>query len=1037
MSDDPLIGRQLANFLIERAIGRGGMAQVYYGQDVKLERPVAIKVIDVRLRGNPAYAERFVREAKAVAKWRHDHIIQIYYADDEEDLYYFAMEYIDGQSLDKRLAEYRERGEPIPAEEIVRLGRAIGEALDYAHEQGVIHRDVKPANVMVAEDGRVVLTDFGLALDVEQGSMGEVFGSSHYIAPEQARRSADAVPQSDLYALGVILYEMLTGVVPFDDPSPTAVAIQHITQEVPPPRQVNPDISEATEAVLLQALAKDPAERYQSGAELMGALAQALGVSGGPVEPSEPALPPPTPVSGAASGGQSGEDSLIGRELGEYRLEALLGRGGMARVYRGLDVRLNRRVAIKVIDTPFRADEDYIMRFEREAQAIAQLEHPHIVRLYHYNEAEGLLYMAMQYIEGRNLHAVLKEYRQQQTFMPPEEMAQIIREICLALDYAHSKGVIHRDIKPSNIMLDEQGNIILTDFGLALLTEVGTRGEIFGSPHYIAPEQAVSSANVVSQSDLYAVGVILYEMVTGIVPFDAENMLDIAMLHMTEPPPSPRDYRPDISPELEAVVLKSLDKEPSDRYPTGEALAAALEEALSLKAAAEEPAPAPPPPAGVVAPAAEASPPVQAETEPASSELPPPPAGTSPPEAETQAEAPSITSVIAAQTPGSATPPSRPSFAEQAQKLAPPYAIALIALLLVILLIAGFLLTRGGDEETTEPTPPASPAAAGQVIDATEQPVPPTPTTFATDLPLTPTPLPVTPTPAAVVAPSPTATPLEAPTDSPAPLPKLPYRLLFTRWDGNTHTLWLLNLENGEEQAIQEFAASPGWSDKKDFVAFLGEEEIPQGDRGVWKVSLGGGGLEQLKSDGNARSVALSPDGKLVAYTANHGGPDIRVYFVDERGKDKAGEIVGEEPTWSPDGKWLAVRACRDNTCGLWVVRQNDDANARILTWASSDGLPAWSPDGDKIAFSRGEWKDIYVIDAEGEADPQLLTDAPGHDTLPVWTPDNEYIIFRTARADRWQIYIMKADGSDQQLLVADAPISDNWVEDRMAVIGD
>jgi serine/threonine protein kinase len=229
MADDPLIGRQLANFKIERFIGRGGMAQVYYGQDVNLQRPVAIKVIDARYRGDVAYAKRFIREARTMAKWRHENIVQVYYADVEDGLYYFAMEYIEGPDLSELMFQYIEKGELMLYDGVLHIGRAIASALDYAHQRGVIHRDVKPSNVLVARDQRVVLTDFGLAMDVQEDTLGETFGTPHYIAPEQARRSADAVPQSDLYSLGVILYEMLTGTVPFDDPSPASLALQHLT----------------------------------------------------------------------------------------------------------------------------------------------------------------------------------------------------------------------------------------------------------------------------------------------------------------------------------------------------------------------------------------------------------------------------------------------------------------------------------------------------------------------------------------------------------------------------------------------------------------------------------------------------------------------------------------------------------------------------------------------------------------------------------------------------------------------------------------
>lgn len=613
---DPLIGQQLANFRIERLIGRGGMAQVYYGWDIRLERPVAVKVIDARYRDNPTYAQRFIREAQAVAAWRHENIIQIYYADDQDGLYYFAMEFIDGADLGSLLQQYADDGELMGHEDVVMVGRAVAAALDYAHQKGVIHRDVKPANVMVTSEGRVVLSDFGLAMDIEQGSLGEVFGSPHYISPEQARSSADAVPQSDLYSLGVMLYEMLTGVVPFDDPSSTTVALQHMTLPPPRPCEINPNLNAETEAVLLRALSKQPDARYQSGSELMDALEAALS---GITRPTRiaPLPPPPAEITSppqpttrptrravsphsltlsllsvgdrvsrhreshqhaAASPTTSpSDDSLIGQQFDEYRLDSLLGKGGMARVYKGMDVNLQRAVAIKVIDVPFQADSEYAARFKLEAQAIARLEHPHIVSLYRYGQAQGQLYMAMRYVEGLDLSAVLKTFHENQAFIEPADALKIVREIGLALDYAHEQGVIHRDVKPSNILIDKQGNTVLTDFGLALLTEVGTRGEIFGSPHYMAPEQAISSARVVPQTDLYAMGVILYEMFTGQLPFDAPDPLDVAMMQMSEQPPQPCEIRPQLDPAIQEVILKAMDKEPANRYQSGQELADALE----------------------------------------------------------------------------------------------------------------------------------------------------------------------------------------------------------------------------------------------------------------------------------------------------------------------------------------------------------------------------------------------------------------------------------------------------------------------------
>lgn len=276
------------------------------------------------------------------------------------------------------------------------------------------------------------------------------------------------------------------------------------------------------------------------------------------------------------------EDPLIGRQMDEYRVEALLGQGGMARVYRGRDTRLQRDVAIKVIDVPFRDESDYMQRFEREARAIASLTHPHIVALYRYGEAEGLLYMAMSYIPGSDLGQLLQTYEAEGAWMDPGVIAALASQIGAALDYAHERGVIHRDVKPSNIVLAPEGQAVLTDFGLVLLEAVGTRGEVLGTPNYLAPEQAISSAGALPQSDLYALGVILYRAFTGRLPFTGADPLEVALMQVTEVPPAPRTYRPDLSPAVEAVILKAMAKDPAARYQTGAALAGALAEALGL-----------------------------------------------------------------------------------------------------------------------------------------------------------------------------------------------------------------------------------------------------------------------------------------------------------------------------------------------------------------------------------------------------------------------------------------------------------------------
>ncbi|MBI5928613.1 MAG: serine/threonine protein kinase [Chloroflexi bacterium] len=277
------------------------------------------------------------------------------------------------------------------------------------------------------------------------------------------------------------------------------------------------------------------------------------------------------------------DDPLIGTYLDEFRVTELLGRGNMASVYKGHDSTLNREVAIKVIDTHGGLEaSDLKMRLEREAQSMAQLDHPHIVRIYRLGYARDLVYLAMEFIQGADFESVLRAYYEDGEFIKEDDMLRIINEICDALDYAHSRGIIHRDVKPSNIMLDRLGRSVLADFGLALIQSIGTRGNVVGTPHYVAPEQFISSARVVPQTDFYAVGIMVYRMLTGYLPFDGDNPMEVAMMRLDQDPPDPREYRPDLSGDLAAVVMKMLAREPQYRYPNGGELVSALRSALGL-----------------------------------------------------------------------------------------------------------------------------------------------------------------------------------------------------------------------------------------------------------------------------------------------------------------------------------------------------------------------------------------------------------------------------------------------------------------------
>jgi serine/threonine protein kinase len=279
----------------------------------------------------------------------------------------------------------------------------------------------------------------------------------------------------------------------------------------------------------------------------------------------------------------SGTDPIIGKKLGDYIIVDILGQGGMARVYRGIDKKLNRYAAVKIIDAHLiREDqEEYRQRFQNEARAIARLNHPNIVGIYQFDQVGTIYYMAMSFIEGKDLRTILKQHARNNTRMRYSEIIQVIYDIGSALDYAHSEGVIHRDIKPSNIMITTNGRrSVLTDFGLALSVPEGTVGNTFGSAHYIAPEQAVSSAQAVPQSDIYSLGVVLFEMLTNRVPFNDPSAMAVAMKHLNEPPPPPSRVNPNIPPKIDQIVLKALDKDPKRRFPTGVAMAQALQTAF-------------------------------------------------------------------------------------------------------------------------------------------------------------------------------------------------------------------------------------------------------------------------------------------------------------------------------------------------------------------------------------------------------------------------------------------------------------------------
>jgi serine/threonine protein kinase len=271
-------------------------------------------------------------------------------------------------------------------------------------------------------------------------------------------------------------------------------------------------------------------------------------------------------------------DQLIGQTLGRYRITEALGEGGMAQVFKAFQPGLERVVAVKVLPEYYMRDERFLARFQREAQAIAHLSHPNILPVYDFGREGDLTYIVMQYVDGGTLKDLLDDE------LPYERIGDLLGQAADALDYAHGQGILHRDVKPSNMLIERRQRVLLSDFGLAKMVgdqeSITATGVGIGTPAYMSPEQG-QGEGVDARTDVYALGVILYEMVTGRVPFRAETPMAVIIKHVTAPLPLPRSINPAVPKSVEAVILKALAKDKEDRYASAGAMMTAFKRALA------------------------------------------------------------------------------------------------------------------------------------------------------------------------------------------------------------------------------------------------------------------------------------------------------------------------------------------------------------------------------------------------------------------------------------------------------------------------
>src|SRR5918911_1723571 len=338
---DTLIDRTFdKRYVIKRKLGSGGMADVDLAEDQELGRRVALKMLDERHATDEQFVERFRREAQSAASLNHPNIVSIFDRGQAEGTYYIAMEYLDGRTLKELLV----RNGPTPIPIAIDYARQILSALAFAHRNGIVHRDIKPHNIVVGPDGRLKVTDFGIARSgaSQMTEAGSIVGTAQYLSPEQAR-GAPVDPRSDLYSLGIVMYEMLTGKVPFTGETPVEIAMKHLSQIPEPPSELRPEVPHDLDAVVMRALAKDPEQRYGSAEEMDADLARVArgvavaretedamtqGLSGGGISnaqtmvqpPRTTVAPPPAPPAYRSPGYYDYEEPPGGRSIWPWLL---------------------------------------------------------------------------------------------------------------------------------------------------------------------------------------------------------------------------------------------------------------------------------------------------------------------------------------------------------------------------------------------------------------------------------------------------------------------------------------------------------------------------------------------------------------------------------------------------------------------------------------------------------------------------------------------------------------------------------------------
>jgi len=537
-------GNGAARYVVGKAIGRGRAGEVFRGVDSVLGRAVALR----RIHEGPAEqgkAARLLQAAAEAATLSHPHIVPIYDTGSDARGPFIVAGLAEGPSL-RSLLEAKVRFE---LHRVVDIGRQIASALEHAHGRGVLHRNLRPENIHIAQEDRVAISDFGLSvrlsdLNPQELSSGRLI---QYTPPEALLRGRVDVG-SDLYSLGVILYELAVGHPPFRGHD---IGHQHVNDPVPLPGPGERPLPEFLKNVVLRCLEKDRARRYPDAKALL--------------------------------------EDLVLREIvpgmvvsGRYQVLAEIGRGGMGAIFRARDAELDETVAIKVLAGDI--DAETAARFVQEIKIARSIVHPNVVRVHTFEKWRDFRLLMMEYIDG----VALPRWMERVPNPSRTDRLHVALQAAAGLEAAHRAGIVHRDIKPENILVTSALQAKVLDFGIArpesgghTLTE---KGLVLGTPRYMSPEQ-VQGKPLDRRSDIYSLGAVLFFLFTGEEPFTGTDVRSTLLTHLRPPVKTPLNIDPSIPVPLSQAILKALEVDPAARFPTADALAAALSRAVEPRAA--------------------------------------------------------------------------------------------------------------------------------------------------------------------------------------------------------------------------------------------------------------------------------------------------------------------------------------------------------------------------------------------------------------------------------------------------------------------